>query len=174
MNEERMCFRCGSLVANCQCSFPLSSRITSQVLSSSTPVDLDTPDLSERVKSFVEFAESGRANDYTKEELVTVVCGFSRQMKLSLGRLDKLERAGYHLTRIPKGKLGDISKIEEELLEMKDAEDQGCHIMVLQEMSDMVGAMMAYLFENIPGIDIEDLVKMARVTKRAFENGERK
>ncbi len=51
---------------------------------------------------------------------------------------------GYHITLIPKGVLGDFSKIEEEFEEFKDAHAQQCAIMELVELSDMLGAIFAY------------------------------
>ena len=81
---------------------------------------------------------------------------------------------GYHVFPIEKGVLGQISKIQEELDELKDAETQGIRLMQLQELSDIVGAISAYLEAKFPGIDIHDLLEMADVTKRAFKSGHRK
>lgn len=81
---------------------------------------------------------------------------------------------GYHTREIPKGEYGQISKLVEELEEVKDAHEQGSKIMVLVELSDLLGAMQGYLNENIPGFVIEDLLIMAKATKRAFKAGERK
>lgn len=80
---------------------------------------------------------------------------------------------GYHLRQIQKGKLGEVSKIREELEELEDAEEQGVAVMALVEVSDLVGAIQAYLDVHHVGRTIEDLVKMSRVTKRAFVNGKR-
>lgn len=81
--------------------------------------------------------------------------------------------AGYHIKDIPRGKFGEISKIEEELAELKDAEEQGVKVMVLCELSDMLGAMREYLNKNFPGITLKDLEDMADVTRRAFLSGAR-
>jgi hypothetical protein len=78
---------------------------------------------------------------------------------------------GYHLARIPKGELGESSKILEEVLELIDAETQDCVIMGLVELSDLIGAVNAYLAKHHPGITLADLSTMARITKRAFDNG---
>jgi hypothetical protein len=83
------------------------------------------------------------------------------------------KKIGYHLTDIKKGKLGEISKIYEELLELQDAEQQGCKVMALVELSDLVGAVKHYLEKNHPGIALHDLEIMAEITKRAFDNGRR-
>jgi hypothetical protein len=82
-------------------------------------------------------------------------------------------KIGYHLTEIKKGVLGESSKIMEELLELCDAEEQGCKVMALVELSDLVGAVRAYLHHNHPGITLDDLDLMASITKRAFDNGRR-
>jgi hypothetical protein len=80
---------------------------------------------------------------------------------------------GYHITPITKGKLGEISKIKEEVDELMDAELQGCRVMVLLELSDILGAIDLYLENNKYGITLEDLHTMSRITKRAFTNGHR-
>jgi hypothetical protein len=81
------------------------------------------------------------------------------------------KKAGYHLTEIPKGKLGDISKIEEEMLELKDADKQKCKVMVLVELSDLYGAMEEYCKKY--NLKMKDLKKFSKITKRAFKNGRR-
>jgi hypothetical protein len=50
----------------------------------------------------------------------------------------------YHLKEIPKGILGEFSKIEEEFLEFLDAIDQDNILMALIELSDMLGAIEYY------------------------------
>ena len=80
---------------------------------------------------------------------------------------------GYHLKPIEKGVLGELSKIREELDEAVDAQEQGVAVMVLVELSDLVGAVEAYLIKHHPGTTLEDLQKMAAVTRRAFQSGRR-
>ena len=80
-------------------------------------------------------------------------------------------KPGYHITIIEKGKLGEISKIQEELDEMKDAEKQGCKIMLAVEMADLYGALKVYAELN--GFSMEDLKTMSEITERAFKNGRR-
>lgn len=92
---------------------------------------------------------------------------------------DRPERPGYHLATIPRGELGESSKILEEVLELQDAESQGCRIMGLCELADIYGALQAYLEKHHPvdgsnGIDMDDLERMAFLTRRAFESGRRK
>ena len=81
--------------------------------------------------------------------------------------------AGYHVKDIIKGQLGELSKIQEELDEAKDAMEQGVRLMVLQELSDMLGATQHFLEKHYPGITLIDLADMAKVTDRVFKNGHR-
>ena len=83
------------------------------------------------------------------------------------------ENPGYHLKEIDKGVLGDASKIKEETEEFLDAVEQGVSIMALVELSDLVGAITAYLGKHHPEMSLDDLMAMSRVTRRAFENGRR-
>lgn len=80
---------------------------------------------------------------------------------------------GYHNRVIPKGELGKSSKIREEMAEFLDAEEQGNKILLLCELSDIVGAIGHYLKSNFEDISITDLVIMANATERAFKEGER-
>lgn len=81
---------------------------------------------------------------------------------------------GYHLKKIKKGKLGESSKIKEEVEELIDSENQECKIMVLVELSDIFGAIELYLQMNFPGVTMKDLEKMSKITQRAFKSGARK
>lgn len=83
------------------------------------------------------------------------------------------QKPGYHLDTFPRGELGEITKIQEELDELKDAAKQKCKIMELVELSDLVGAMEAYLNKHHPSTSLEDLMVMSKITKRAFQNGKR-
>lgn len=80
---------------------------------------------------------------------------------------------GYHLANIPKGEIGESSKLLEEVLELQDAEHQKARIMALVELSDLVGAIELYLRRHHPTMTFDDLTTMARITRRAFENGRR-
>jgi hypothetical protein len=80
---------------------------------------------------------------------------------------------GYHLAAITKGQLGEISKLREEIDELADAEAQGARVMALVELSDLVGAVKAYLEAHYPGFTLTDLDIMADITARAFRNGRR-
>lgn len=82
-------------------------------------------------------------------------------------------KPGYHLTEIVKGQLGELSKIQEELDEARDAEQQQVSLMVLIELSDLVGAVEAYLEKHHAGTTLDDLRAMSAVTRRAFSSGRR-
>lgn len=53
--------------------------------------------------------------------------------------------SGYHIRKINKGVLGEISKIQEEYEEVLDSIEQDSIIMELVELSDLYGAFEAYL-----------------------------
>lgn len=84
-----------------------------------------------------------------------------------------MEKPGYHLQEIPKGEIGESSKILEEVLELQDAENQEAKIMALVELSDLMGAVALYLEKHHPATTMDDLLIMSRITRRAFENGRR-
>ena len=82
--------------------------------------------------------------------------------------------AGYHLKEIERGVYGELSKIREEVEEMQDAAEQGNKVMVLIELSDLIGAVEGYLEKEYGDkITLNDLLVMARTTRRAFESGAR-
>lgn len=80
---------------------------------------------------------------------------------------------GYHLAQIARGIYGDLSKVYEEVDELKDAEEQGNRLMVLQELSDTIGAIRGFLQQHHPEITLTDLIIMADATRRAFRTGAR-
>lgn len=85
----------------------------------------------------------------------------------------QIQNPGYHIDIIKKGEIGKSSKILEEVMELIDAEKQGCKVMMLVELSDMIGAINHYLEKNDLHVEIDDLKKMAEITKRAFINKHR-
>lgn len=87
---------------------------------------------------------------------------------------EPLKTPGYHLTEIKKGEYGEISKIQEELDELKDANRQGSRILELVELADLLGAMEGYIEKHFPNIRMVDLFLFSRITQRAFKSGERK
>lgn len=78
---------------------------------------------------------------------------------------------GYHKKSIPKGEIGKFSKIKEEFLELEDAFEQGDIILELCELSDLIGAIEAYVESR--GITISDLKKFSDKTREAFREGKR-
>lgn len=82
------------------------------------------------------------------------------------------EPMGYHKRVIDKGVFGEPSKISEEFFEFADALEQNNVLMALQELSDMLGAIEAYV--NKYNMSLNDLIKMKDATRRAFESGHRK
>lgn len=81
--------------------------------------------------------------------------------------------AGYHLRDIPRGEVGEVSKILEEVIELEDAVEQGVVVMQLCELSDIVQAIRMHLRKHHPSISLNDLIMMADVTERAFKDGSR-
>jgi len=82
-----------------------------------------------------------------------------------------MENPGYHISHINKGILGEISKIQEELDELKDAHEQNSKVMIGVELSDLYGAIEKYA--GIKGFTMEELRKFSDITKRAFNSGRR-
>ncbi len=82
---------------------------------------------------------------------------------------------GYHLKEITKGKIGESSKIREELEELEDAEAQDNKVLAICELSDLYGAIEQYILAKFGGeLTMKDLKKMARATAKAFQDGSRK
>lgn len=78
---------------------------------------------------------------------------------------------GYHTKKIPKGKIGEFSKIEEEFLELKDAYKQKDLILALCELTDLYGAIECYVEKR--GFTMKDLKKFSDKTKSSFIEGKR-
>jgi hypothetical protein len=87
--------------------------------------------------------------------------------------LSKNNKPGYHNSFIPKGQLGEFSKIQEEFEEFKETVLNDNKVTSLCELSDMIGAIELYLNNKFPGVKIDDLIKMKDLNRRAFENGKR-
>ena len=83
-----------------------------------------------------------------------------------------MSKLGYHKSKIKKGTLGKISKVQEEIEEYKDAIKQKCEIMAIVELADIYGALEAVAKSH--NLSMKDLKKMSKLTKRAFKNGHRK
>lgn len=85
-----------------------------------------------------------------------------------------MKNKGYHLTNIKKGKFGELSKIFEEIEEIKDADKQNAKLMILIELSDLYGAIEGYLKTHFKDVSMKDIKKMSKITQRVFKNGIRK
>lgn len=81
--------------------------------------------------------------------------------------------AGYHKRDIPKGVLGEESKISEEYLEFVDAFEQNNPIMQLVELSDLIGAIEEFAYGRFR-VTLADLITMKNATREAFRSGHRK
>lgn len=73
----------------------------------------------------------------------------------------------FHQKEISKGVLGELSKIREELEEAEDAEEQGQDLMLLVELSDLVGAVG--LVSEKYGISLDQLVTFAKLRRKVGE-----
>lgn len=80
---------------------------------------------------------------------------------------------GYHKREILKGTIGEFSKIKEEIEELFDAEDQKNSILILCELSDLIGAIEMYTSSKF-NLKLEDLKSFSDLTKSAFLEGKRK
>lgn len=79
---------------------------------------------------------------------------------------------GYHKKHIEKGINGEFSKIREEYEELRDAETQEDKILIICELSDLIGAIESYAFTYY-NLSLEDLKKFSDKTKEAFKEGKR-
>jgi phosphoribosyl-ATP pyrophosphohydrolase len=81
----------------------------------------------------------------------------------------------YHVRKIDKGILGHWSKIQEEFDECLDAYEQENKILLLVELSDLLGAIDFFIQENYnQSISLQDLLQMDLLTREAFTSGHRK
>lgn len=67
----------------------------------------------------------------------------------------------FHKTEITRGVYGELSKVQEELDEAVDAEAQGQDLMLLVELSDIVGAVAGVASKY--GMSIEQLVTFSKL-----------
>jgi hypothetical protein len=67
----------------------------------------------------------------------------------------------WHKRPIPKGELGQLSKITEELHEARDAEEQGQDLMLMFELSDIIGA--CGLVAKRYGFTLDQLVRFSKL-----------
>jgi hypothetical protein len=79
---------------------------------------------------------------------------------------------GYHKVKIEKGRVGEYSKIREEFDELTDAVGQDNKVLIICELTDIVGAIEEYAKKF--GLTLDDLKKFSDLTKSAFNEGTRK
>ena len=79
---------------------------------------------------------------------------------------------GYHLREIPKGVLGEFSKIKEEFTELEDAHEQDSKVLEICELTDLIGAIRYYAGNKF-NLSLEDLIRFSMQTEQAFKNGKR-
>jgi hypothetical protein len=80
--------------------------------------------------------------------------------------------AGYHLREIKRGVFGEASKITEEHEEFVESLEQNNPIMALVELSDLVGAIEAYIAKK-HNMTLDALLNMKEATARSFKVGHR-
>lgn len=78
----------------------------------------------------------------------------------------------YHKNEIPKGVVGQFSKIQEEYLELEDAYQQGDKILQLCELSDLIGAINLYTKTEF-NMSLSDLISFSNKTMDAFKENKR-
>jgi hypothetical protein len=78
----------------------------------------------------------------------------------------------YHTRKINKGEIGEFSKIKEEFEELEDAELQQSKVLIICELTDLVGAIEEYAKSY--GLTLKDLIQFSNQTKAAFNEGKRK
>lgn len=71
----------------------------------------------------------------------------------------------YHKNVIPKGKLGEFSKIREEYKELKDAFEQNDPILQLCELTDLIGAIEHYAMAKY-NISLNELIAFNEKTQK--------
>lgn len=122
------------------------------------------------------FCQNCGQEDWKELELASVPkeewAPLDRVCPLYSGETPNGEASGYHTRKIRKGELGEASKIREEFEEFQDALLQENTLMALHELSDLYGAISAYLKRF--NLEMRDLEIMSKATSRAFKSGERK
>jgi len=78
---------------------------------------------------------------------------------------------GYHKKEITKGILGEFSKINEEFEELTDAVEQENKVLIICELTDLVGSIEEYIKKY--NLTLNDLIEFSNLTKQAFKNGKR-
>lgn len=78
---------------------------------------------------------------------------------------------GYHKREITKGEIGEYSKVKEEFDELTDAWEQNNKVLIVCELTDLVGAIEEYAKQF--NMTMGDLKRFSDLTKSAFKEGKR-
>lgn len=78
---------------------------------------------------------------------------------------------GYHKIEIKKGVYGEFSKIREEFEELQDSVGQGNKILIICELTDLVGAIEEFALKY--GVTLNELKNFSDLTKSAFKDKKR-
>ena len=78
---------------------------------------------------------------------------------------------GYHLKEIKKGEIGEYSKVKEEFEELTDAFEQNNNVLIICELTDLIGAIEEYAKKF--NLSLGDLKRFSDLTKSAFKEGKR-
>jgi len=79
---------------------------------------------------------------------------------------------GYHKREITKGEIGEYSKVKEEFDELTDAWEQNNSVLIICELTDLVGAIEEYAKKF--NLSLGDLKRFSDLTKSAFKEGKLK
>ncbi len=77
---------------------------------------------------------------------------------------------GYHINHIPKGILGESSKIYEEFCEFVDAHSQQVVVMELIELSDLLGAISFYVQKHFSESDWNQILQKFSQKEKTQKN----
>lgn len=153
----------GSFLTNKGASYTITSNVFHRATTTKNAVTL-----LERAEVIHEYAHVVTTTPTNPPCLFTTPYSQSQMWEMMEHCLDY--NIGYHIDEIPKGVVGESSKILEETLELLDAERQSS-IMAHVELSDLYGAIAAYAKSH--GTTISDVAAMSKITERAFKNGRR-
>lgn len=78
---------------------------------------------------------------------------------------------GYHKRKISKGEIGEYSKVKEEFEELTDAFEQNNSVLIICELTDLIGAIEEYAKKF--NLSLGDLKRFSDLTKSAFKDGKR-
>lgn len=99
-----------------------------------------------------------------------------KENKLNMDKFNyknKVLTMAYHKAYIEKGDVGEFSKILEEFNELKDAFNQNDKVLMICELTDLIGAIQLFAEQKF-NLSIEDLIKFSDKTIEAFKEGKRK